>query len=317
VDGRNNYFYTPAAREKTWDHLGRIDQNFSQNHRAFVRFHKDFWEENKNHTFPNTPAAGIILNRRNEGVALDGVYVFSPTFLFNFRYGLERGLFIERRISRGFDLASLGFSPQVAGSVDKSLATFPNVQVGSLTQLGNWESADGGTTSMLHSFGGNFTKLIGNHSLRFGADFRVYRQNFGRYQLDVAPQLIFPTTYTRGPLDNAPAAPVGDELASFLLGIPGGEQDRTASYAQQDKYFGAYLHDDFKLTSRLTLNIGLRYEYEAPVTERFDRSVAHFAFDQSSPIEAKARANYAASPIPEIAPADFKVPGRLTYVNAG
>src|SRR5207245_10130211 len=73
--------------------------------------------------------------------------------------------------------------------------------------------------------------------------------------------------------------------------------------------------DDFKASSRLTLNIGLRYEYEAPVTERFNRSVAHFAFDQPSPVEAQARANYAASPIPEIAPGDFKVRGGLTYVN--
>jgi hypothetical protein len=111
VDGRNNYFYNPASKEKTWDHLGRIDQNFSQNHRAFIRFHKDFWEENKNHTFPNTPAAGIILNRRNEGVAFDNVYVFIPTFLFNFRYGVEFGDFLEQRNSRGFDLSSLGFTP--------------------------------------------------------------------------------------------------------------------------------------------------------------------------------------------------------------
>src|SRR5260370_377845 len=65
-DGSNNYFYTPSALENTWDHLGRVDHAFNPNHRVFFRIHSDFWEENKNHTFPNDPAAGIVLNRHNK-----------------------------------------------------------------------------------------------------------------------------------------------------------------------------------------------------------------------------------------------------------
>jgi hypothetical protein len=314
-DGSNNYFYTPSALEKTWDHLARVDHAFTSNHRVFLRMHKDFWEENKNHTFPDTPAVGIILNRHNKGLAFDDVYVINPAFLFNFRYGLEFGDFIERRGSRGFDLTSLGFSPQLTGSVDKELATFPNVRVGNLTQLGNWESGDGGTSSLTHAFSGTFTRLIGNHNLRFGTDLRVYRQDLHRFPLDTAPQLAYSTTYTRGPLDSSPAPTVGGELASFLLGIPDGEMDRTASYAQQDKWFGVFIQDDLKVTSKLTLNLGLRYEYETPVTERYDRSVAHFAFDQVSPIAAQAQANYAAHPIPELPASQFKVMGGLTFAG--
>ncbi len=316
-DGSSNYFYTPSAKESTWDHLGRVDHAFHPNHRAFVRLHSDFWEENKNHTFPDTPAVGIILNRHNKGMAFDDVYVLSPAFLVNFRYGLEFGDFIERRASRGFDLASLGFSPLLTGLVDKPLATFPNVQVGNLTQLGNWESGDGGTSSLTHSFAGTFTRLRGGHSLRFGPEFRVYRQNLHRFPLDTAPQLSFSSTYTRGPLDNSAAPTVGGELAAFLLGVPGGELDRTASYAQQDKWFGIFVHDDWKVTSKLSINVGLRYEYEAPVTERYNRSVAHFAFDQASPIAAEAQANYARNPIPELPPSQFRVMGGLTFAGVG
>jgi hypothetical protein len=314
-DGSDNYFYTPSAIEKTWDHLGRMDHAFSSNHRIFVRMHSDFWEENKNHTFPNNPAVGIILNRHNQGAAFDDVYVINSAFLFNFRYGVEFGDFLERRISRGFDLSTLGFSPQLTGLIDKDLATFPNVRAGNLTQLGNWESGDGGTSSLTHSFAGAFTRLVGSHNLRFGADFRVYRQNFHRFPLDTAPQLAFSSTYTRGPLDTSAAPAVGGELASLLLGIPDGELDRTASYAQQDKWFGVFIQDDWKITPRLTLNLGLRYEYEAPVTERYDRSVAHFAFDQASPIEAQVRVKYAANPLPELPADQFRVMGGLTFVG--
>ena len=316
-DFTNNYFYTPSAKEETWDHLGRVDHVFNQNHRIFVRAHSDFWEENKNHTFPDTIAAGIVLNRHNKGAAFDDVYVFNPTFLFNFRYGVEFGDFLERRNSRGFDLSTLGFSPQLTNLIDPSLMTFPNMRVGTLTQLGNWESGDGGTSSLTHSFAGTFTKLIGSHNLRFGPEFRVYRQNLGRFPMDTAPVLNYDTTYTRGPFDNSAAPTVGGELAAFLLGVPAGELDRTASYAQQDKWFGIFLHDDWKVGAKLTLNLGLRYEYEWPVTERFNRSVAHFAFDQPSPIAAQAQANYARSPIPELPPSQFKVNGGLTFAGVG
>jgi len=127
--------------------------------------------------------------------------------------------------------------------------------------------------------------------------------------------LVFGTNYTRGQFDNSPAPPVGGELASFLLGIPCGELDRTATEASQDKYFALYLQDDYKLTRKLTLNLGLRAEHEWPITERYNRSVAHFDFGASSPIEAQAKANYARNPIPELPASQFAVRGGLTFAG--
>jgi len=315
-EGRNNHFSNPTASEDTWVHLFRLDQAFHQNHRVFLRLNTDFWEEHKNRRF-HTDATGIVLNRENQGVAFDDVYVFTPAFLMNLRYGVTRATFTERRITRGFDLTTLGFSPRLAGSVERNLATFPNVQAGSLTALGNWETGDGGNYSLTHSLAGALTLLQGNHNFRFGADFRVYRENQGRFPLSVSPRLDFSSTYTRGPFDTSPSPPVGGELTSFLLGVPDGDMIRTDTLAEQDTYFGLYIQDDYKLNSRLTLNFGLRYEMELPLTERFDRSVAHFAFEQASPIAAQARANYAANPIPELPAGQFQVRGGLTFVNTG
>jgi len=316
ADGRNNFFTNNPAREDTWVHLVRGDHAFHENHRVFLRLNTDFWEEHKNRRF-DTEATGIVLNRENQGASFDDVYVFTPTFLMNVRYGITRATFTERRSSQGFDLTSLGFSPRLAALPDKSLATFPNVIVGSLTQLGNWETGDGGNYSMTHSLAATFTKLKGDHNLRFGADYRVYRENLARFPLDTAPQLEYSTAYTRGPLDNSPSPPVGGELAAFLLGVPAGQMARTATLAEQDKYFGVYVQDDYKVATKLTLNLGLRYEVESPVTERFDRSVATFAFGQPSPIQAQAQQNYARNPIPEIPAAAFRVAGGLTFVNTG
>jgi hypothetical protein len=73
------------------------------------------------------------------------------------------------------------------------------------------------------------------------------------------------------------------------------------------------VQDDWKLTPRLTLNVGLRYEIEGSITERFNRTVRGFDFGVASPLEAAAKANYARSPITEL-PADrFRLIGGLTF----
>ncbi len=269
--------------------------------------------EDKNRRF-DTLATGIILNRQNQGLTLDDVYVFGPSLLLNVRYGITYANFTERRISRGFDLASLGFGPSVVNAVPKSLAAFPRVTAGSLTELSANESGDGGNYSTTHNIAGTVTKLRGDHSFRMGADFRAYRENQGRFPDDLSPQLAFSSTYTRGPLDNSPAPQLGGELASLLLGVPDGAMTRTATLAEQDNYLGLFLHDDYKVSSKLTVNFGLRYELETPVTERYNRSVAGFASNQASPVEAAARANYAAGRlVPELPLAQFSAKGGLTF----
>ena len=314
-DGLNNFFYSPKALEDYYVHLVRIDHAFSEKHRLFLRMDYDFWEEDKNDIFGNR-VNSIILNRINRGLALDDVYVLNSKMVLNVRYGLTSQDFPERRVSQGFDLSSLGFAPSLVSLVNKDLATVPRVAAGGYTRFSNWESGDGTNTALTHHVTGNVTRLEGNHNLRFGVDARAYRAFGNRYPQSVSPDLDFANTYTHGPFDNSAAAPIGQELAALLLGVPAGSMARSASFALQDTFFALYLHDDFKVNSKLTLNIGVRYELETPMTERFNRLVGGFAFDQPNPIERQARDNYARNPIPELSPSGFRVMGGLTFVNS-
>jgi hypothetical protein len=151
--------------------------------------------------------------------------------------------------------------------------------------------------------------------MRYGSEYRLYRKSQVRYPYDISPYLTYSSTYTHGPLDSSTSAPIGQEFASFLLGIPGGSMQRTASSAEQDQFLALYFQDDWKLTPKITLNIGIRYEYETPLTERFNRSVKGFDFNAASPIEAAARANYATSVIPELPLDQFRVKGGLTFAG--
>lgn len=315
TDGRNNFFRGVKALEDYYVHFFRFDHAFSEKHRIFARVHYDWWEEDKNDHFGNRNNA-LILNRINKGIALDDVYTLDAKTVLNVRYGITYQQFPERRASSGTDLAALGFSSNLVGQVvDPDLATLPRIQISGFSTVAPWETGDGTNTGLIHSLTAGATRLQGNHNLKFGAEFRVYRAFGNRFQLSTAPDFTFNANYTRGPLDNTAVAPIGQELAQLLLGIPGGQMGISSSYASQDKYFALYLHDDFKVTRRLTVNLGVRYELETPLTERFDRLVAGFAFDQSNPLEAAARANYARNPIPELPVDQFRVRGGLTFVN--
>ena len=316
ADGRNNYFVSGKAIEDYWTTIGRFDHAFSEKDRMFVRWHRDYWQEDKNRSFSNN-VNGIFLNRINRGIMLDEVHVFNASFVLNFRYGLSQQEFPERRVSQGFDLASLGFSPVLVNLFPKEKSAVPNISAGSLTTLSGSESGDGVASSLSHTWLGSFTWTSGNHTIRFGSEFRLYRVFSDRHSADDAPVLSFSNLWTKGPTDTSTAPPVGGEFASLLFGIPGGSATRSGSFAQQDKYFGVYVQDDYKLTPKLTVNIGLRIEHESPITERFNRSATAFLYDQPSPIAAQAIANYAKNPIPELPASAFKVNGGLSFAGVG
>ena len=317
VDFQSNNYYPDPRRQSSDSFMVRGDHSFSDNNRFFARLN------HYHYTIPKSqlgvPASIFIEDQVNQGIALDDVAVISPSLVLNFRYGLTAAEFPERLASQGTSLTSLGFAPELAALFDSRLSTIPRVSVSPLTTLSNWSLGDGNTSGVTHNLVADATKLWGAHNIRFGADFRLERTYAYRYPAAISPDLSFSTTYTNGPLDNSPSAPVGQAIAAMLLGIPGGSVTipGTNNYAAQDKYLGLFIQDDFKVTPRLTLNVGLRYEMELPVNEKYDRLVAGFDANTANPIAPQAIANYAKNSIPELPVSSFKVLGGQTFVGSG
>jgi len=112
------------------------------------------------------------------------------------------------------------------------------------------------------SFGQDLSWLHGNHSLKFGANERIYRPYNYRPD-DPAGNYTFSRAFTaRVPGETALQS--GDATASFLLGNPAtGRLGISPQIALQNKYYGFYIQDDWTVNRRLTLNLGLRWEAEA------------------------------------------------------
>jgi len=312
ADGVNNYTNGRNSHDNYYNHIGRVDHHISEKQRFYARVNatRNYRVQDQRHS----DTVGHILFRYNRGAAIDHVYTLSPTFLINSRYSYTRYIDGNYPDQTGWDLAGLGFSPTFVDNVkaiDPLALRFPQIATTGYSTLSvqGWNKNPVDT----HDFALNATKVAGTHSMRFGVGYRIYRRNSTNLG-NSSGVLTFGTNWTRGPLDTSAASPIGQGMASLLYGLPtGGSFPIAANYAEQVKIFASYFQDDWRVSRKLTLSIGLRHELPSPMNERFNRSVKGFDFDAPSPIEDAVRTAYAANPIPQISPAQFRVRGGLTY----
>jgi Carboxypeptidase regulatory-like domain len=313
--GTSNYFSTNPRRDNFNSESVRFDQTISDVQKFFVRYtHNYRREERGNWTgeINGIRPIGNYLFRINNGTTFDHVYSLSPTTILNTRAGFSRFIEKNERQHQGeFDPASLGFSEQTAAFFNDA-SYFPRFEIGGISNLGD---TFGNSTSFdIYSVQPTMTKIAGAHSLKLGYDFRSYREN-GIPEAHAAGRYSFGNTFTRQ-RDNSADVAGGQQFASFLLGLPtGGVIDRNTARSNQTLYQGIFVHDDWKVTQRITLNLGMRYELEGATTERFNRNILGFDPTVTSPIEAAAKAAYAAKPIPELPVSSFNVKGGILFVD--
>ena len=312
ADGRQNFQFLQSSWNYYKSYTTKIDHNFNEKHRMFGRYNQWYNQFTSGRLFPND-ALGNDRYRKNYGAVLDDIYVITPSLLNDFRVGFTRFEQSFYPLAQGFDLAKIGFAPQLVNAISANSRTFPNLNIAGYQALGtaNFSRAFSNYGTLTDDLSWN----RGNHSVKFGGEFRVYRENSYDFS-NLVPQETFNNRWTGGPLDNSPSAPIGQGLASFLLGLPsGGQISSNASIAQQSKSTAFYLQDDWRIRKNLTLNLGIRYDFDSPLTERYNRSVRGFDFTTANPIAATAIANYAKNPLPDLPANQFAVNGGLTFAG--
>jgi hypothetical protein len=238
------------------------------------------------------------------------IHVFSPSTILNLRAGMTIDTTSWKATTTTADRNAIGFSQQFLSTVTS--ADFPIINNSDMISLNN-------PTSLWKTYSPTvrpaFTKIAGRHSLDFGYEYRLYRF-FIRDMTNEAGNFSFDRSPTQGPNASASSANAGYGVASMLLGtMSSGTVAINANTAAQTQYNALYLQDTWRATRRLTVNVGLRWDYETPVTERFNRMNRGFDFTASNPIAAAAQANYAANPIPQLA--SLNVLGGLVFSGVG
>ena len=319
-DGTNN-FQNPGLLEeiKYASNSIRVDHVVSDKQRVFGRVSWYDRNSNYNNYFGNL-ATGEWFKFVSRQAAFDHVYVMNASTVLNMRYGYNwfvRGT-DSNPDNHGFDLTSLGFPAAYQSGIPDDIRRFPRFDIAGYqgTAIGGEERPN-----ETHSFMATLNKTSGAHSVKGGLEYRRYREPDRFFANSQTGTFGFTSAWTRGPLDNSAEAPsggIGQSFASFLLGIPSsGSVVRAAAYDESSTTWGFFVQDDWRIGSRLTVNLGLRYELEAPLTEVDNRTVRGFDTAAAQPIEAAARAAYALNPTPEVPASQFNVRGGLTFPGVG
>jgi hypothetical protein len=318
---QNNFTANVPDKYKYWQPIVRVDYDTSDKTRWYSTFAFQHGNEFRNVSgFPSPAENGNINTMRQDLVASqDMTHIFSPTLLGDFKVSYTRFLdaFPDGDLSATATPNSIGLNmPDVPTTTQKLL---PEISGGFYPQVvGNSLNTDTFNTT---SFYNDWTKTLANHTIHFGGE--VQELSYGNPGSVGRPNgyFSFGSQYTQyNPLQRNTLSGVNDgfEVADLLLGDPdSGGVDYSTTLAEGDPAWALYVQDDWKVTKKLTLNIGFRYDVQIGLRERYNRLNRGLCFTCVNPITSSSvyQANLAADG-PALAAAGIS-PASLSTVYGG
>lgn len=260
----NNYVVNLNTTNNTFQWDTRMDWDISPNDQAFGRF-----SYSNMHQYSPSPLGPILDglygdgNDANIGENFAGseTHVFNPGLINEFRVGYNYGNFTEKQfnsnqnISQSLGLGGIPFNSDLGGLV--------NVSISGINGIGTPYYYPTLENEHVLEILDNLTKIVGNHALKFGVDFQ--RINTAELQPVIATGAYnFTGEYTGIP----GVANTGSGVADFLANEMNSATLGTARFTNDHRWMrSAYGQDDWRVTPKLTLNLGLRYDFFGPKTE--------------------------------------------------
>ncbi|MBE0656213.1 MAG: TonB-dependent receptor [Bryobacteraceae bacterium] len=226
-------------------------------------------------TYPGPLKSGYgdstLSNIPGRSLVISDTHTFSPSMVNEVKLGFNRTYQWNSDYNFGADvLSQLGLTGIANPGNDPAISGMPQFSFGGAIPIARSNNRNTSRTAQnTYQLIDNFSWFKGRHSLKFGADIRQMQVNNENKPLQMRGTYSFDDRLS------------GLAYSNFLLGYPSGATrgiPRPNAYTR-GTYYGFYLQDDFKVNSRLTLNYGMRYEYQTPWVEKFDRM---FTFDPAS-----------------------------------
>jgi len=310
-----NYQATNMPRDWHYkSYSNRMDYNAGNRHRFYGRWTwSKYREQQEDWTYETRPGLHTTgVNRNYKAGIANWAWTVTPRTLVDATFSLsdfEEGNLFE--VPFEYKPSDVGL-PNYLDAKAGANAVLPQMLINGYQTIG--QNVPAFTHFQLATGKLNLSHVRGRHTVRGGFDRREH------YRLGGAPgntsgNFRFTNDFTRRYDDTfQPAGNLGHSWAAFMMGLPTEVLvDTNDTFAMRNPYWGWYVQDKWRATSRLTLDVGLRIEWEGGRHERYNRVINDFDATLTLPISAAAEAAYRSDPIRELPASAFRVVGGSTY----
>lgn len=301
---QQNYYAQEPTVDEYRNALIKLDWNLTDKDKFSLRY--GYWER-----YETDISNGILtgpagygedpLGDRTHTFATQWTHTFTPNLMVNFMADLDVKAEIAGVAPTGFNLASIGWPSSLTSQLG-GLSMMPGFQLSGFTCLSgpctNGPTGNGLTTTDGLNLFPSVTWVKGKHTFHAGIDWRM-----GQYAIvqnaSTSAVMSFNQQWTQNCWSCGSGSDYtgnenteGNSVASMLLGLPSGGSDGIGSTAfYSDKYYAPYVQDDWKLTPKLTVNLGVRYDLQPYYVERHNRADYAFNTTTPNPVDAMLSAN--------------------------
>ncbi len=281
---QNNWFGQGVNVSKGNQTDQKLDWNMNEKNRLNGRYSAQWSKGSPANLFGNAAnpfntGPGVT---RTHNVVTDFTRMQNPTTIYTFRFGYLRQ-YGDRIPFEDFSPTQLGLTPEIEQNAD--FLVFPRFEAEGYANLGSEGWLVIGRQESVTQFQGSMTKIVGGHNLKAGGEFRHFQLdylqpghpsgNFG-FNRQITRQDRF-----------AGSGVQGNGLASLLVGWGSGSNFHHDPWSNSySRYWGFYVQDDWKVTRKLTVNLGLRYDFDIPRWEKFNR-YSYWNLSDAHPIDSQ------------------------------
>ncbi len=266
----NNFYADPGGNYDSNVYSFRVDQKISEKNLLYTRVgltidNKDLYIGGLKSGYGS---GSIVSNIPGRSVVVSDTHTFSPTLVNEVKLGFNRTFSNSYDYNYGVDvLSQLGIQGVSNPAADPAVGSMPQFSFGGAIPVAASTGRNQSYTAQnTYQVIDNASWFRGRHNIKAGVDVRRLQVNSQSKPLNMRGSYSFDDRLS------------GLAYANFLLGWPSSATrgiPRPNAYPRST-YWGFYWQDDFKLHPRVTLNVGVRYEYQTPWVEKFDRM---FTFD--------------------------------------
>jgi hypothetical protein len=268
----NNFRQVGTSLNNYWHYDTRADYEVTKSWHSFLRLSQFANDSSPLNDYNNAASPGNYNGPAHStalSISFNNTVTFTPSLLGEFRYGYSKSTVLRTPFkSAGFSLTSLGFPQSYADQAEiAGGAVFPHFGFSQgYSNLGTDGYVALKENPLAQDVNGSLVKILGGHSFKVGGEFRRLLLDFYQYAWPTGNFNVDESWTRLNPQNNDGT---GNPFASLMLGLPSsGDLPNEPSVVSTSGYWAAYAQDDWKMTRKLTLNLGVRWDVEVPRAEK-------------------------------------------------